>query len=57
MPRKRKERGRPPRPLPERIDATPEQLAHAFMSLPQDHEWQYLKKADEPKEEEKPLDD
>lgn len=43
MPRKKKERGRPPtKPMPERIDATPEQIAKAVLSLPADHEWQYM---------------
>ena len=44
MPRKKKARGRPvSKPMPERIDATPEQLAQAMLSLPVDYEWQYLK--------------
>ena len=44
MPRKKKARGRPvSKPMPERIDATPEQIAEAFLRLPADHEWQYLK--------------
>ena len=29
--------------MPERIDATPEQLAQAMLSLPADYEWQYLR--------------
>ena len=37
MPRPKKERGRPlEKPYPPRIDATPEQLAQAFFSGPQD---------------------
>ena len=44
MPRKKKQRGRPPtKPMPERIDATPEEIAEAFLRLPTDYEWQYLK--------------
>ena len=44
MPRKKKARGRPvTKPMPERIDATPEQIAEAFLRLPADHEWQYLR--------------
>jgi hypothetical protein len=31
MPRKRKERGRPARPLPPKIDATPEEIAQVFL--------------------------
>ena len=42
-------RGRPARPLPPRVDATPEQLAQAMFRLPANHEWEYLKK-DGPKE-------
>ena len=46
MPRKKKARGRPPtKPMPERIDATPEQIAEAFLRLPADYEWQYVKDA------------
>ena len=36
-------RGRPARPLPPRVDATPEQLAQAMFQLPADHQWEYLK--------------
>ena len=44
MPRKKKPRGRPPtKPMPERIDASPEQIAEAFLRLPADYEWQYLR--------------
>ena len=44
MPRRKKARGRPPvRPMPDRIDATPEQIAEAFLRLPTDYEWRYLK--------------
>ena len=32
MPRTKKQRGRPARPLPPRIDATPEELARAVLS-------------------------
>ena len=42
MPRKKKDRGRPPRPLPERIDASPEDIAKAMLSLPVDYKWKYL---------------
>ena len=38
-------RGRPSRPLPERIDASPEAIAEVFLSLPADHKWQYPKQA------------
>ena len=42
-------RGRPARPLPPKVDATPEQLAQAMFQLPADHQWEYLKQ-DAPKE-------
>ena len=46
MPKLKKQRGRPPtKPMPERIDATPEQIAETFLRLPVDHEWQYVKDA------------
>ena len=35
--------GRLSRPLPPRVDATPEQLAQAFMAQPAGREWQYMK--------------
>ena len=38
-------RGRPSRPLPERIDASPEAIAEAFLSLPADYKWRYPKQA------------
>ena len=36
-------RGRPPKPAPEPINATPEELAEAFLRVPPDHQWDYLK--------------
>ena len=46
MPRKKKARGRPvTKPMPQRIDASPEQIAEAFLRLPADYEWQYVKDA------------
>lgn len=39
----KKQRGRPAKPAPEPINATPEQLAEALLALPPDHEWDYLK--------------
>ena len=40
-----KKRGRPvTKPLPPRIDAPPEAIAKALLSLPADHEWEFLKK-------------
>ena len=34
MPRPKKRMGRPPRPLPPRIDASPEEIAEVFMRTP-----------------------
>ena len=42
MPKGKKQRGRPPRPMPERIDASPEDIAKAMLSLPVDYKWKYL---------------
>ena len=43
MPRKKKARGRPPvNPMPERINATPKQIAEAFLRLPADYQSRYL---------------
>ena len=39
----KRERGRPARPLPPRIDSTPETIAQAMFRLPADYEWQYEK--------------
>ena len=36
--------GRPPRPMPERIDASPEEIANAVMRMPNKTEWRYLRK-------------
>ena len=44
MTKTKKPMGRPPRPLPERIDAPPEAIAKAVLSLPADHKWKYLEK-------------
>ena len=41
MPRKRKERGRPGRKYPPRIDATAEEMAQAIFRLPANHDWEY----------------
>ena len=45
----KKPRDRPPTPAPEPIKATPEELAEAFLRVPPDHEWEYLKKGKEAK--------
>ena len=42
MPRRKKDQGRPPvKPMPERINATPEDIAERFLSLPADYQWQH----------------
>ena len=41
----KRKRGRPvTKPLPPRIDAPPEAIAKALLSLPEDHQWEFLKK-------------
>ena len=42
-PKRKKARGRPARPLPPKVDATPEEMARAIFALPADHEWEYDK--------------
>lgn len=43
--RKRKERGRPPvYPMPEPIDASPEEIAERVLAMPNKTEWDYIKK-------------
>ncbi len=43
MPRKKKPRGRPPvKPMPEPIDATPEEIAEVVLQFnPAGYEWRY----------------
>lgn len=44
MARSKRARGRPlSKPMPPRIEATPEQLAKAMFAMPVDHQWKYLK--------------
>ena len=53
---KPKKRGRPvTKPLPPRIDAPPEAIAQALLSLPADHEWEFLKKQEAKTEREPAL--
>ena len=44
---RKKELGRPARPLPPRIEATPEAIAKAMFAMPVNYQWKYLEK--EPK--------
>ena len=38
----KRKRGRPvTKPIPPRIDASPEELAKALLALPPDYEWEY----------------
>ncbi len=50
MPRKKKQRGRPPvKPMPPRIDASPERIAEVVLGFnPTGHDWQYMKGEDGP---------
>ncbi len=43
MPKRKKERGRPGRKYPPRVDATPEELARSIFKMPADHDWEYKK--------------
>ena len=43
MPRKKKDRGRPPKhPMLEQIPDTPENVARAIMTTPPPQKWKYL---------------
>ncbi len=42
----KRSRGRPARPMPGRIDATPEEIAKAIFKMPADHQWKCLKAPD-----------
>lgn len=44
MPRAKRGRGRPARSMPERIDASPEQIAEVVLSMPPKKNWRYLGK-------------
>ena len=41
MPRKKKERGRPNKPLPPRIDATPDEIARVMLNTRPKAHWDY----------------
>lgn len=47
MPRQKKSRGRPPHPMPTRIDASPEEIARAMFAAPPDRNWRYLEEQQE----------
>ena len=40
-----RKRGRPPKPMPERIPDTPENVMRAIIATPPDKDWRYPKKA------------
>ena len=42
-------RGRPSRPMPEPIDATPEEIAEVVLKMPPKSDWRYLKARDSAK--------
>ncbi len=48
---KKRPRGRPPRPMPERIDATPEEIAEVVLRMPPKSDWRYLKAREQAKAE------
>ena len=42
---KKGKRGRPVKyPMPERIDATPEEIASTVLQMPEKQDWRYIKK-------------
>ena len=43
---KKRPRGRPSRPMPERIDASPEDIAEVVLKMPPKQDWRYLKAQD-----------
>ena len=46
MPKPKKQRGRPPvKPMPERIDASPEQIAEVVLQAQPKTDWRYLKES------------
>ena len=42
--KEKRKRGRPARPMPERIDAKPEEIADVVMRMPAKTDWRYLRK-------------
>ena len=49
MKKEKKKVGRPPKPMPEKIDATAEEIAEVFMQYPRKRsdQWKFLKKAED----------
>ena len=47
MPKRKRRIGRPPRSMPSRIDATPEQIARVVMNVKPPKKWRYLQKRPE----------
>ena len=43
--RDKPKRGRPARPMPKRIDASPEEIADVVMRMPNKTEWRYIRTA------------
>jgi hypothetical protein len=39
----KRKRGRPSRPMPERIDASPEEIAETVLRMPPKQDWRYVK--------------
>lgn len=42
--KEKRKRGRSARPMPERIDAKPEEIADVVMRMPAKTDWRYLRK-------------
>ena len=48
MPRKKKDRGRPPvKPMPDRIDASPEDIAAVVLQAAPKSDWRYLRESEQ----------
>ena len=47
-PKKPDRRGRPPRPMPERIDASPEEIAQRCLAAPVPKQWKYIQGDERP---------
>ena len=47
----RRPRGRPSRPMPERIDASPEEIADVVMRMPRKTKWRYLERQTQDEQE------
>ena len=46
MPKRKRPVGRPPRSMPARIDASPEEIARVVLNVKPPKKWRYLQKKD-----------